>query len=150
MNQYGEKVSETLLEHSGVQILVLDDSPQDLRLMRCVMEDLQVNYPVKYFDRVFPLVSCLDREMRIDGRASLIFLDWRLNQALSEENSLRVIKTHPVGLYCPVAVMSNSMNWADRKRSKDLGANYVFHKPSDYPRLLASVRRILKLEYLLD
>lgn len=147
---YDQTLESSNADTSGVQILVLDDSLTDLRLMRCVMEDLNIGYPVEYFERTFTLLSWLDRKMHDEGTAALIFLDWRLNQALTEENSLQLIKAHPMGALSPVAVMSNSMNHYDQQRSLELGANYVFRKPDTYPQLLSQVRKILKEEYLLD
>lgn len=149
-SEYDQTLETSKAGASGIQILVLDDSPTDLRLMRCVMEDLKISYPVEYFERTFTLLSWLDRKMHNEGGAALIFLDWRLNQALTEENSLQLIKAHPMGAFSPVAVMSHSMNDRDQQRSRELGASYVFRKPDTYPQLLAKVGDVLREEYLLD
>ena len=132
-----------------VQILVLDDSREELHLMRCVMEDLRVAYPVRYFERAFSLIACLDRQAHASGSAFLIFTDWRLNQARSQANNLAQIRQHHVGQLCPIAVMSNHLTEADRARCRDLGANYIFDKPADYEQLLHTVQGILRAEYLL-
>jgi CheY-like chemotaxis protein len=133
-----------------IQILILDDSRQELQLMRHVMEDLGVPYPVQYFDRAFSLLAFLDRQRDQRGPASLIFTDWRLNQAISESDNLQLILAHPVGQLCPVAVMSNSLTDVEKTQCYQMGANHVFDKPADYATLLQRIRTVLEVELLLE
>jgi chemotaxis family two-component system response regulator Rcp1 len=114
------------------EILIIEDNPGDVRLMREALREL--NPPVT-------LHSAGDGEealafLRQEGphtnapRPSLIFLDFNLPKSDSRD-VLRQLKTDPDLRVIPVAVLTSSDSERDIREAYELYANCYLRKPGD-------------------
>lgn len=125
-----------------VEVLVVDDNPGDLALIRESFGECSVQ------SRVTP---ALDAELAFEilsnpGRCppDLVIIDVNLPRVDGFE-LLRRIRANPRLRVIPVVVMSSSTRPSDVERAYDLGANAYVPKPSDLDAYFAIARGIAVL-----
>lgn len=122
-------------------ILIVEDNPADVRLMREVLRDLEP--PVKL--HVAPdgedALSFLQRKPPFEDapRPHLIFLDFNLPKSDSRA-LLRFIKSEPGLKLIPVAVLTTSDAERDVREAYELHANCYLRKPVDLDGFFHTIR----------
>jgi CheY-like chemotaxis protein len=123
-------------------ILLVEDSPSDVKLMREALQEAGVNIAI---DVARDGVECMDHlraaEQRHSPRPDLVLLDWHLprkdgRQVLSEIKSSDGLKM------IPVIIMTSSKAEEDITEAYQLNANSLINKPSDLDQYITTVRAI--------
>ena len=126
----------------GAQILVVDDNPGDINLVREALANTMHQSRVRSVGTLEDAMAYLERR---DGRSSanpdLVILD--LN--LPHRNGYHLLAKMRASVdlrRIPVVVFSGSASNADIARSYELGANCYVSKPADLKRFFCVVRAI--------
>ncbi|OZG74886.1 hypothetical protein BTA51_00300 [Hahella sp. CCB-MM4] len=126
------------------QLLVVDDDPEDLLLIRTAVKRSNTPFTVKSFRDGEELMEALhllsenDQEVELFSHSTIVFLD--LNMPKKDGRScLRDIKNNSKLASLPIIVFSTSESGEDIMNSYELGANSYICKPDD----LASLERII-------
>jgi two-component system, chemotaxis family, response regulator Rcp1 len=141
--------------HSQRHILIVEDNPGDIRLMREALR--QMDPPVA-------IHVAMDAEQALDyltrkgehfeaPRPHLIFLDFNLPKAGSRE-LLRTVKEDEELRLIPVAVLTTSDADRDIREAYELHANCYLRKPVDLDGFFNTIRSAtdfwLKIAYIAD
>jgi two-component system, chemotaxis family, response regulator Rcp1 len=123
------------------QILIVEDNPGDVRLMREALRDAQLDITVQVAPDADQALAYLRREGQYAGaaRPSLIFLDFNLPKAGSRE-LLRVIKRDESLRLIPVAVLTTSESDRDVREAYGLFANCYLRKPIELDSFFETIR----------
>lgn len=123
------------------EILVVEDNPGDIRLMREALRDIQPSVSVQVaMDADQALLYLRRREPHVGAqRPSLIFLDFNLPKAGSRD-LLRLIKEDEELRLIPVAVLTTSDSEKDIRDAYELHANCYLRKPVDLDGFFATIR----------
>lgn len=126
---------------AGPDILLVEDSPGDVMLVREVLKGLDMCGEIYVVGDGNEAISFLKRDgCFMDAPVpDLILLDLNL-PGIDGREVLREIKGHPEWRRIPVAVLSTSKNEDDVVSSYELSANCYIVKPLD----LASFRRAMQ------
>ncbi len=126
------------------QLLVVDDDPEDLLLIRAAVKRSNTPFKVKSYHDGEELMEALHHLMEYEqdikefSASTIVFLD--LNMPKKDGRScLRDIKNNSKLASLPVIVFSTSESGEDIVNSYELGANSYICKPDD----LASLERII-------
>ena len=126
-----------------VQILLVEDSPADVRLTREALADGKVANDLHVVNNGEEALAYLRNEKGYEdvGHPDLILLDLNLPRKQGHE-VLAELKRDPHLRSIPVAVLTTSEAEADVVRSYDLGASCYLTKPVDYNEFLKVVAAI--------
>lgn len=133
------------MQHEALQIVLVEDSPQDRELaLRALRRSNLAN----------PVVTLTDGEQALDyffgadadtaairRRTSLVLLDLKLPRVDGLE-VLRRLKSDAVTRSIPVAVLTSSAEERDRLASYDIGANSYVVKPIDFRQFVSAVAEL--------
>jgi two-component system, chemotaxis family, response regulator Rcp1 len=128
---------------SPIEVLLVEDSSGDVRLMREAFKDAKVHINLQVAADGEEAMSYLKREGRhVDApRPDLILLDLNLPKKDGRE-VLREIKENPVLRVIPVVVLTTSASEEDILRTYQLHANCYISKPVGLEGFLKVVRSI--------
>jgi two-component system, chemotaxis family, response regulator Rcp1 len=123
------------------QILIVEDNPGDVRLMREALRETQPDVTIEVAPDAEQALAYLRREGRYAGagRPSLIFLDFNLPKSGSRD-LLRLIKQDESLRLIPVAVLTTSESDRDIREAYELHANCYLRKPIELDSFFATVR----------
>jgi len=124
------------------QILIVEDNPGDIRLMREALRDLGPGISIQIAMDADQALEYLQRrgEHVNAERPSLIFLDFNLPKAGSRD-LLRTIKEDEELRLIPVAVLTTSDSDRDIREAYELHANCYLRKPVDLDSFFETIRR---------
>jgi CheY-like chemotaxis protein len=126
-----------------IEILLVEDNPGDVRLMKEMLADARVANHLAVVGTGSDALEYLGRQGR-HARApvpDLILLDLNL-PGMSGQEVLTRIKSNPVLRRIPVVILTSSRAEEDVLRSYDLHANAYVVKPLDLPQFVTVVRTI--------
>jgi chemotaxis family two-component system response regulator Rcp1 len=138
-----------------VHILIVEDNPGDIRLMREALRDFQPSLTLQIAVDADEALHYLQRKGHHANaeRPRLIFLDFNLPKAGSRE-FLRTIKEDEDLRLIPVAVLTTSDSEVDVRDAYELHANCYLRKPVDLDGFFATIRTAvdfwLKVAYTAD
>ncbi len=126
---------------SQVYILIVEDNPGDIRLMREALRDCQPPVSIQVAMDAEQALECLQRTGQYANaqRPTLIFLDFNLPKTSSRE-LLKILKDDHDLRLIPVAVLTTSDAEADVRDAYDLHANCYLRKPVDLDGFFATIR----------
>jgi chemotaxis family two-component system response regulator Rcp1 len=126
-----------------IEILLVEDSPGDVRLTREALADAKVRNNLTVCSDGVEALRCLRQEgnFRGTGKPDLILLDLNLPKKDGRQ-VLEEIKDDPELRRIPVVVLTTSKADEDILRSYDLHANCYISKPVDLDRFIEVVRSI--------
>lgn len=109
------------------KILIVEDSPDDLFLLRRAFVKLELDHLLEVATDGNAAIEYLQNPDKI--RPRLVLLDLKL-QKRSGFEVLAWIRQHPELKHLPVVILSSSTEPNDLKRAYELGANGYLEKPS--------------------
>ena len=121
---------DTPAPHIPLSIIIVDDNPIDIYLMRWVLEAHELSYALQVIengDDAIEVVAHLAAQEHLRS-PTIILLDLNLPQ-LDGKEVLRQIKAIPEGADIRVVVVTGSTNPRDRLDTLALGADAFFVKP---------------------
>jgi len=132
--------SNQLTEPAGIkpfEILVVDDSPEDLRLIRDAFSQWKGSRRVQVF---LNGIEALDhfKNSPADTLPDLVLLDWNL-PGIRGEQVLERLKDDKRLCNIPVVIFTSSSSPADRLRATQLGAARFITKPLDIDEFFNSI-----------
>lgn len=122
-------------------ILVIEDNPGDVRLMREALHEADLNVDLEVAADGEQALRFLNREAPNENapRPSLIFLDLNLPKGTSKD-LLRYIKSTDFLRTIPVAVLTSSDAEHDIREAYELYANCYLKKPVDLDAFIHTIR----------
>jgi two-component system response regulator len=127
-------------------VLLVEDSPDDLALMRLAIEEARNPFEVvvatdgqQALDWVFSRGAQAGRDDQV--YPALILLDWKL-PLLSGQEVLQTLRAEPLGRQIPVVVLTTSEMPSDVARAFESGANAYLQKPMNFSDLVSLVEAI--------
>jgi len=126
-----------------VHILLAEDNPADVRLIREVLHDSKILNELHPVPDGIEAMAFLRREGKYASapRPSLVFLDLNMPRMDGRE-VLRSVKTDPDLRRIPVVIMTSSQAEEDIVRSYDQHANCYVRKPIDFAQFHSVVKTI--------
>lgn len=126
-------------------ILLIEDNPGDVRLMREALRDSGLDVAIEVAPDGDEALRFLNRETPHENarRPSLIFLDLNLPKGTSKD-ILRYIKGSPELRSIPIAVLTSSDADRDIREAYDLHANCYLRKPVDLDSFIATISSAMK------
>jgi chemotaxis family two-component system response regulator Rcp1 len=125
-----------------LEILVVEDSPSDVRLIREALKETSVNVGITVArDGMEALEYLHGTERGVNMRPNLILLDLNLPKKNGRE-VLAEIKASSKLKQIPVVVMTSSHSDEDVAQAYSLNANCYVTKPGDLNQYLSVVRAI--------
>lgn len=123
-------------------ILLIEDNPGDVRLMREALRSFSGEAQLKVLADGDQAIRYLRREEEFAdaARPSLIFMDLNLPK-LDAREVLRELKSNPEISRIPVAVLTTSDAERDIREVYELHANCYLQKPGDLDSYLDTVRQ---------
>jgi two-component system, chemotaxis family, response regulator Rcp1 len=130
-------------ESMFVEILLVEDSPGDVRLTREALRDAKIKNNLHVVEDGVEAMAFLRREGKYAGvpRPDLILLDLNLPRKSGRE-VLTEVKSDPVLRTIPVVVLTTSADEQDIVRSYQHHANCYITKPVDLEQFLTVVSSI--------
>src|SRR5262245_41287754 len=121
---------ETLPSRPPLTIIVVEDNPLDVYLMRWVLDAHQLHYELQVIENGDYALDVVDQLALQEHLRSptIVLLDLNLPQ-LDGKEVLRHIKAIPHGSDIRVVVVTSSSNPTDRWETLALGADAYFVKP---------------------
>jgi two-component system response regulator len=127
-------------------VLLVEDSPDDLALMRLAIAEARNPFEVvvvtdgqQALDWVFSRGAQAERDDQV--YPALILLDWKL-PLLSGQEVLQALRADPLGRHIPVVVLTTSEMPSDIARAFESGANAYLQKPMNFSDLVSLVEAI--------
>ena len=126
----GVLVMETPPSRPPLTIIVVEDNPLDVYLMRWVLDAHQLHYELQVIENGDYALDVVDQLALQEHLRSptIVLLDLNLPQ-LDGKEVLRHIKAIPHGSDIRVVVVTSSSNPTDRRETLALGADAYFVKP---------------------
>jgi CheY-like chemotaxis protein len=123
------------------QILIVEDNPGDVRLMREALRETLPDITIEVAGDADQALAYLRRQGAHAGavRPSLIFLDFNLPKSGSR-GLLRTIKADEELRLIPVAVLTTSDSERDIRDAYELHANCYLRKPIDLDSFFKTIR----------
>jgi chemotaxis family two-component system response regulator Rcp1 len=124
------------------RVLVVEDNPEDVRLLREALSAGQVEVEIEVACDGEQAVEVLTRSIDDDSRRpDLVLLDLNLPRKTGSE-VLAEVKVNPALRRIPIIVLSGSAADQDIREAYDLHANAYMRKPRDFPALRGLVAEI--------
>jgi chemotaxis family two-component system response regulator Rcp1 len=122
-------------------ILIIEDNPADVRLMREVLRDLEPPVTIHVAAEGEEAIRFLRRERQHENAPTpkMIFLDFNLPKSDARE-LLRTIKEDVALRVIPIAVLTTSDAERDVREAYELHANCYLRKPVDLDGFYKTVR----------
>jgi two-component system, chemotaxis family, response regulator Rcp1 len=122
-------------------ILLIEDNPGDIRLMKEALRDLRFDLTLQVALDGEQAMAYLHRQPPFETarRPSLIFLDLNLPKGISKE-LLRYLKTDDRLRTIPVAVLTSSDAERDIREAYELHANCYLRKPVDLDSFVNTIQ----------
>lgn len=122
-------------------ILIVEDNPGDIRLMREALRDMHPPVTLQFATDGEEALSFLQRQGKYSSAETpeLIFLDFNLPKADSRD-ILRQIKADPKLRLIPIAVFTTSDAERDIREAYELHANCYLRKPVDLDSFFKTIR----------
>lgn len=133
----------TISSKTGIDILLVEDNPADVRLTREALKEAKVHNSLYVVEDGVVAMEFLNRQGAYGDapRPDLILLDLNLPKKDGRE-VLAEIKQDPDLLRIPVVVLTTSRAEEDILRSYDLHANCYVTKPVDLDQFITIVKSI--------
>lgn len=131
----------------AVSVLVVEDSPADVRLIREALKDASVPVKITVAHDGIEAMTCL---YELDAAATLpdlMLLDLNLPRKNGRE-VLAEVKTSPRLKQIPVLVMTSSRSDEDINQAYALNANCYIAKPYDFHEYVNVVRSIERFWFM--
>lgn len=126
--------------NDGVEILLVEDNPQDVELTLRAFQKYHVANKIHVARDGEEALECLfGSEMRDKPR--LILLDLKLPKVDGLE-VLQRCKTDPRTKMIPITILTSSREERDLVKSYNLGVNSYVVKPMDFPQFTDAVRQL--------
>lgn len=121
-------------------ILIVDDEPDALILLRRAMEKAGITQPIVQLGNGDDVISYLEGQGAYANRAefplpALVLMDFKLPRRTGAE-VLAWIRSHPSFRVLPVVVLTSSRDHRDVARAYEAGANSYLVKPTSYVSLV--------------
>src|ERR1700728_1963251 len=131
------------VESSHLDVLLVEDSPGDVRLTKEVFRDTNIDIHLHVAWDGVEAMAFLKREGKYVNapRPDLILLDLNLPKKDGRQ-VLEEIKESPSLRSIPVVILTTSASTADIRRSYDLHANCYISKPVDLKGVLKVMKTI--------
>lgn len=134
------------MKHDEVEILLVEDNPDDVELTLHALKNEKVSNPVHVVrdgeEALDFLFRCGPYGGRPDNeRLRLILLDLKLPKVDGLE-VLREIKTNPRTRAIPVVVLTSSREEKDLVNSYQLGVNSYIQKPLDFNQFRETIKQV--------
>lgn len=128
---------------SEPSILLVEDNPDDVELLRIAMLDAGMTSPLDVVRDGVEALQFLHAEPPFEGRQrpSLVLLDLNL-PTLDGREVLRSVKADPDLCSIPVVVMTTSVDDNDIDASYHAHANSFVSKPANFDELVTTLRAI--------
>lgn len=126
-----------LAPSSPVRILIAEDNPGDVRLIREALRVHEINHQLQVVadgEQAMAVLCSIANSVTLGP--DLIFLDLNLPKT-DGLDILRRIKQTPQIRQVPVIVLSSSESPSDRMETAELGANRYVRKPSTLDEFMA-------------
>jgi two-component system, response regulator len=131
--------------NSGINILLVEDNPDDVELTLHALKKNKIVNPVKIVRDGQEALDYLyhkgDYESADHDPPNVILLDLKLPKVDGIE-VLQRIKSDRRTKLIPVVVLTSSKEESDLLRSYDLGVNSYIRKPVDFDQFVETVRQI--------
>lgn len=123
-------------------ILIVEDNPGDIRLMREALRDMQPPVTLQVAMDGDEALLFLHQQGKYAGAClpDLIFLDFNLPKSDSRD-ILRQVKQHEELRLIPIAVLTTSDAERDIREAYELHANCYLRKPVDLDSFFATIRK---------
>lgn len=127
----------------SMEILLVDDNPADVRLMREAFRETRLNSTLRVAADGIEAMAYLRHEGDYASmpRPDMVLLDLNLPRKNGHE-VLAEIRRDPSLRLIPVVVLTTSSSPDDIQRSYDLQANCFITKPTDIERFIGAVKTI--------
>ena len=128
---------------SAIEILLVEDNPGDVRLIREALRDGQVRHNLHVVPDGVEAMAYLRKEgsYAAGPRPDIILLDLNLPRKNGRE-VLAEVKSDPNLMSIPVVVLTTSADEEDVVRAYEYHANCYITKPVDFDRFIKVVRSI--------
>lgn len=125
------------------EILLLEDNPGDIELIREAFQESRINYRLSVVRDGEAAIAFLHRQGKYTNapRADLILLDLNVPK-IDGRQVLAEIKNDPYLRRIPVIVLSTSAAEQDVLESYELHANCYITKPIDFEHFIAIVKAV--------
>jgi CheY-like chemotaxis protein len=131
---------------SNFTILIAEDDPNDVLLLRRAFKQNQINNPVHVVDDGEKAIDYLLRKPPYEDRTDFPYPDVILTDIKMPRKGglelLQWVKENPMYRVTPTMVLTSSNDVQDIKQAFYLGASAYFVKPANFPDLVALIRRI--------
>jgi len=124
------------------QILVVEDNPNDIFLLKSAFEEAASDINVSFFEDGTGVVGHLESRQQQIPAPELLLLDLNIPGRDGFE-VLEWLRRQPGLRKMPVIIFSSSGAAADIDQAYELGANSYLVKPFDFRQLTEMVRRIV-------
>lgn len=127
----------------SMEVLLVDDNPADVRLMREAFRETRLNSTLRVAADGIEAMAYLRHEGDYASmpRPDIVLLDLNLPRKNGHE-VLAEIRRDPSLRLIPVVVLTTSSSPDDIQRSYDLQANCFITKPADIERFIGAVKTI--------
>lgn len=134
---------ETMLNKKEIDILLVEDSPGDVRLAQEALKEGKVRNNLYIVGDGVEALDFLFRRGKHENavRPDLILLDLNLPR-LDGRSVLEQVKTDPDLRRIPVVVLTTSKAEQDVLKSYDLHANCYINKPIDFDQFITVIQSI--------
>ena len=127
------------MNRRAYRILVIEDNPGDLRLIREAMQFYKIDYSLRHYDTADAAVQAVhDYQPAQPDVPDLILIDYNIPRG-DARDVLSAISANPALSGIPAAVITSSVSPQDREQAMALGARCFIVKPARLDPFLQQV-----------
>jgi CheY-like chemotaxis protein len=129
--------------HRPFEILLAEDNPGDVRLIREALRDASISHRLHVVPDGVEVMAFLHHQTPYAAapRPDLILLDLNMPR-MDGRRVLALLKEAPLLRRIPVVILSSSQNEADILSAYELQANCYVTKPTDFEQFMSVVKEI--------